>query len=152
MERVMYNTVLGALPMQPDGRAFYYSDCYSGSAANDAGSQAASVGAMKVYAIHRWPCCAGTLPQVAADYWINGYFREPGAVWVNLYLPSVLRWTGGGSAPEPRDILFLWEVCRRLIARCATRLSKGSAGELLSCDARLCGKAAHGGGLERASV
>jgi DUF1680 family protein len=100
MERVMYNTVLGALPMQPDGRAFYYSDCYSGSAANDAGSQAASVGAMKVYAIHRWPCCAGTLPQVAADYWINGYFREPGAVWVNLYLPSVLRWTEGEAKVE----------------------------------------------------
>src|ERR1700679_3026476 len=55
---------------------------------------------MKVYAIHRWPCCAGTLPQVAADYWINGYFREPGAVWVNLYLPSVLRWTEGEAEVE----------------------------------------------------
>ena len=26
MERVMYNTVLGAKPLQPDGQTFYYSD------------------------------------------------------------------------------------------------------------------------------
>ncbi len=26
MERVMYNTILGAKPLQPDGRTFYYSD------------------------------------------------------------------------------------------------------------------------------
>jgi uncharacterized protein len=100
MERVMYNTVLGALPMHPDGRAFYYSDYYSGSAAEDAGSQVATVGAVKVYSTHRWPCCAGTLPQVVSDYWINGYFREPGAVWVNLYLPSVLRWNEGEAKVE----------------------------------------------------
>jgi uncharacterized protein len=100
MERVMYNTVLGALPMHPDGRAFYYSDYYSGGAAEDAESQAAAVGAMHVYSAHRWPCCAGTLPQVVADYWINGYFREPGAVWVNLYLPSVLRWAEGDAKVE----------------------------------------------------
>jgi DUF1680 family protein len=100
MERVMYNTVLGALPMHPDGRAFYYSDFYSGSAAEDIGSQAAAVGAVKIYSAHRWPCCAGTLPQVVSDYWINGYFREPGAVWVNLYLPSVLRWNEGEAKVE----------------------------------------------------
>jgi hypothetical protein len=100
MERVMYNTVLGALPMHPDGRAFYYSDYYSGSAAPDAGSQAAAVAAVKVYSAHRWPCCAGTLPQVVADYWINGYFRERGAIWVNLYLPSVLRWEESDAGIE----------------------------------------------------
>jgi DUF1680 family protein len=30
MERVLYNTVLGAKPLQKDGHAFYYSD-YSNS-------------------------------------------------------------------------------------------------------------------------
>jgi hypothetical protein len=30
MERVLYNTVLGALPIRPDGHAFYYSDtCFT---------------------------------------------------------------------------------------------------------------------------
>jgi uncharacterized protein len=82
MERVMYNTVLGARPMQADGRAFYYADYnFSGS---------------KVYSNHRFPCCSGTLPQVAADYGINSYLRDPRGVYVNLYLPSSVRWMQDG--------------------------------------------------------
>lgn len=49
----------------------------------------------RVYSVHRWPCFSGTLPQVVADYGINTYLREPGAVWVNLYQPSELRWREG---------------------------------------------------------
>lgn len=90
MERVMYNTVLGAMPMEADGRAFYYSDY----------AMSGSLPARRVYSEHRWPCCSGTLPQVVADYWINGFFREPGAVWVNLYVPSRLRWKEGGANVE----------------------------------------------------
>ncbi len=86
MERVMYNTVLGVKPVEPDGHAFYYADY--------------NLNAQKVYSEHRWPCCSGTLPQVAADYGINSYLREPGAVWVNLYIPSVLRWDEGGAQME----------------------------------------------------
>ncbi len=78
MERVMYNTVLGAKPLEPDGRAFYYSDY--------------NLSARKVYADHRWPCCSGTLPQVATDYRINTYVRDPHGVYVNLYIPSTVRW------------------------------------------------------------
>ncbi len=83
MERMMYNTILGAKPMQPDGRTFYYADY------NFAGK--------KVYSDHRWPCCSGTMPQVAADYRINAYFREPQGVYVNLYLPSTARWMQDGA-------------------------------------------------------
>jgi uncharacterized protein len=83
MERVMFNTVLGARPMHPDGRAFYYADY------NAAGH--------KVYSNHRFPCCSGTLPQVAADYGINAYLREPRGLYVNLYLPSSVRWLQGGA-------------------------------------------------------
>jgi hypothetical protein len=81
MERVMYNTVLGAKPMYADGRAFYYADY------NFAGR--------KVFSNHRFPCCSGTLPQVAADYGINAYLRDPRGVYVNLYLPSRVRWIQG---------------------------------------------------------
>ncbi len=77
MERIMLNTVMGALPLQADGRSFYYADY------NFVGK--------RMYSVHRWPCCSGTLPQVVADYGINGYFSEPGAVWVNLYQRSELR-------------------------------------------------------------
>jgi hypothetical protein len=81
MERVIQNTVLGALPLKADGSAFYYADY------NEAGK--------RTYSEHIWPCCSGTLPQVAADYGISTYLREPGAVWVNLYWPSTLRWREG---------------------------------------------------------
>ena len=83
MERVMYNTILGAKPLERDGRTFYYSDY------NFKGS--------KVYSPHGWPCCSGTMPQVAADYRINTYFRDGRGVYVNLYIPSTVRWTQGGA-------------------------------------------------------
>ena len=83
MERVMYNTVLGAKPLQSDGRAFYYADY------NTAGR--------KVYSNHRFPCCSGTLPQVTADYGISAYLRAAHGVYVNLYVPSRLTWSQGGT-------------------------------------------------------
>ena len=84
MERVMYNTVLGAKPLQADGRTFYYSDY------NFKGH--------KFYRDNQhWACCSGTLPQVAADYRINTYFRDARGVCVNLYIPSTLRWTQDGA-------------------------------------------------------
>jgi hypothetical protein len=83
MERVMYNTVLGAKPMHADGHAFYYADY------NYAGK--------KVYSNHAFPCCSGTLPQVAVDYRINTYFRDPRGIHVNLYIPSSVHWTHDGT-------------------------------------------------------
>lgn len=84
MERVLYNTVLGAKALQKDGRAFYYSD-YSNSAS-------------KFYFDDKWPCCSGTLPQVAADYHILGYFHDEDGVYVNLYVPSTLKWASKSGA------------------------------------------------------
>jgi DUF1680 family protein len=79
MERVMYNTVLGAKPLLADGSTFYYSDYNSQG--------------RKVYSDRRWACCSGTLPQVAADYGINAYLRDQRGIFVNLYIPSSVRWT-----------------------------------------------------------
>jgi len=84
MERMMYNTVLGALPLQENGENFYYADY--------------NFNGKRVYKEARWACCSGTLPQVAADYRINAYFRGPRAVYVNLYVPSTLSWNEGGAA------------------------------------------------------
>jgi len=83
MERVMYNTVLGSLPLEADGRTYYYSDY--------------NFKGRKVYHKERWACCSGTLPQVAADYRINTYFRDARGVYVNLYIPSTVRWMQGGT-------------------------------------------------------
>ncbi len=84
MERVMYNTVLGAKPLQENGETFYYADY--------------NFDAKRVYKQARWACCAGTLPQVATDYRINTYLRAPQAVYVILYVPSTVRWTENGAA------------------------------------------------------
>jgi hypothetical protein len=84
MERVFYNTVLGAKRLEPDGHAFYYSD-YNFSA-------------KRVYFPDAWPCCSGTLPQVAADYRILAYFHAADTLFVNLYLPSTVRWTNPDGA------------------------------------------------------
>ena len=79
MERVLYNTILGAWPIQPDGTSFYYSDY-------------ANTG-RKAWYKDKWPCCSGTFPQLAADYHISTYLRSADGVYVNLFTPSTVRWT-----------------------------------------------------------
>jgi DUF1680 family protein len=83
MERVMYNTVLGAKPLLADGSTFYYSDY--------------NFQARKIFTKPRWPCCSGTLPQVVSDYRINTYFCGPDGLSVNLYTPSTVRWAHDGA-------------------------------------------------------
>lgn len=78
MERVLYNTVLGAKDPSGDGRFFYYSDY--------------KAAATKGYHRDKWPCCSGTLPQGVCDYLLNAYMRSAEGVYVNLFAPSELRW------------------------------------------------------------
>jgi hypothetical protein len=78
MERVLYNCILGALPIQQDGHGFYYSDY------NHDGT--------KVYHPYKWHCCTGTFSQVAADYGISSYFHDGQGIYVNLFVPSRVKW------------------------------------------------------------
>lgn len=81
MEQVLYNTILGAWPIQADGTSFYYSDY-------------AKTG-RKVWYEQKWPCCSGTFPQLAADYHVSTFFRSADGVYVNLFTPSSVRWNEG---------------------------------------------------------
>jgi hypothetical protein len=81
MERVLYNTILGAWPIQADGTSFYYSDY-------------ANTG-KKAWYKDKWPCCSGTFPQLAADYHLSTFLRSPDGIYVNLFTPSTVRWTAG---------------------------------------------------------
>ena len=83
MERILYNTILGAWPIQADGTSFYYSDY-------------ANTG-KKVYYGQKWPCCSGTFPQLAADYHISTYLRSGDGVYVNLFAPSRVQWKDAGG-------------------------------------------------------
>lgn len=81
MERVLFNTILGAWPIRADGTSFYYSDY-------------ANTG-RKVWYKDKWPCCSGTFPQLAADYHVSTYLRSHDGVYVNLFTPSSVHWTDG---------------------------------------------------------
>jgi uncharacterized protein len=83
MEQVLYNTILGAWPIQADGTSFYYSD-YASSG-------------KKVWYRDKWPCCSGTFPQLAADYHISTYLRSADGVYVNLFTPSRVQWNDEGG-------------------------------------------------------
>jgi hypothetical protein len=83
METVLYNTILGARPIQPSGVSFYYSDYNNDAAKSD-------------YA-QKWPCCSGTFPQLTADYGISTYLRSPTGLAVNLYTPSRVSWRQGAA-------------------------------------------------------
>jgi DUF1680 family protein len=83
MERVLYNTILGAWPIQADGTSFYYADY-------------ASTG-KKAWYKDKWPCCSGTFPQLAADYHVSTYLRSADGIYVNLFTPSSVRWSDGSG-------------------------------------------------------
>ena len=83
MEQVLYNTILGAWPIQADGTSFYYSDY--------------STTAKKVWYGNKWPCCSGTFPQLAADYHVSTSLRAADGVYVNLFTPSSLQWSDSGG-------------------------------------------------------
>jgi DUF1680 family protein len=82
LERVLLNTILGALDPDDDGGYFYYSDYQAR--------------AVKRYYQRKWPCCAGTLAQSVADYPLNFYFQDTRGIYVNLYGASEVSWKAKG--------------------------------------------------------
>ena len=83
MERLLYNAALGALPLKPDGTAFYYADY------NQAGH--------KTYYDAKCPCCSGSIGQLTADYGTNAVLRDAHGLYVNLYLPLQANWRRDGE-------------------------------------------------------
>ena len=90
MERVMYNSILGAKALLADGRAFYQSDYHPFGHKEYFDGFGGLIPA-------EWPCCSGTLPQIASDYRISTYFRDEAGVYVNLFIPSTVTWEQHGA-------------------------------------------------------
>jgi uncharacterized protein len=85
MERLIYNGIGAALPMGPNGQTFYYSDYRLG-------------GGRKIYHLDgAWPCCSGTITQALADYHNIIYYKDPSALYVNLFVPSSVSWNHDGT-------------------------------------------------------
>jgi DUF1680 family protein len=120
MERVMYNAALGMKPLHSNGDAFYYSNYFDHAHK----TYLSFYGGQEV-----WPCCSGTLPQLATDYHISTYFRDQQGVYVNLFIPSTVRWEQGGaklsltqSGQYPLDDRIVFEVAASRSARFSVRL------------------------------
>ena len=82
-ERALYNQILGS--QDPDrGMVTYY--------------QGLDPGAYKTYStpFDSWWCCVGTGMENHAKYGEAIYFHKGDALWVNLFLPSVLTWADKG--------------------------------------------------------
>ena len=90
IEGLVYNGIGAALPMGPEGRTFYYADYRLGSD-DPIGS------ARKVYYWDPYPCCSGTYIQAVADYHNIIYFKDAGALYVNLFVPSEVAWNHDGT-------------------------------------------------------
>ncbi|HUN72061.1 MAG TPA: beta-L-arabinofuranosidase domain-containing protein [Steroidobacteraceae bacterium] len=82
LERVLYNGMLAVRRPDSAGNSPYYSSYNPGAA--------------KVFYPAKWPCCSGTLVQGVADYVRNVYFQAPGAIYVNLFTPSRVKWSVAG--------------------------------------------------------
>ncbi len=89
IERLLYNGVGASLPIRDEGRSFYYADYRLG-------------GGMKVYNWDAYTCCSGTYLQNLAEYHNLVYFKDADGLFVNLYLPSEVKWNGVTLTQETR--------------------------------------------------
>ncbi len=80
-ERLVYNGVGMMLPLSGRGRNFYYADYRVG-------------GGMRVYLYDTFTCCSGTLIQNLATYHDLIYLQDDHGLYVNLFLPSEVTWSG----------------------------------------------------------
>jgi len=90
IETMIYNAIGAALPTEPDGRTYYYGDYRLSSG-------------LKQHYWHEWPCCSGTYWQLMADYHNVIYFKDAGALYVNLFVPSEVTWPHGGQSVRLRQ-------------------------------------------------
>ena len=91
IETTLYNGMAASLPPEPDGKSFYYGD-YSIS------------GGMKTFYWHEWPCCSGTYIQNTAEYYNMVFLKDDTGLYVNLYVPSEVRWRRDGREVMLRQV------------------------------------------------
>jgi len=78
IEKLLYNGIGATLPSDADGSIQYWSNYNVFGASKQNSSE--------------WSCCAGTRPEVVADYYDLIWFKDSDNVYVNLYVPSTLKW------------------------------------------------------------
>ena len=109
-EHLALNGLAATIPMTSDGRVMYYSN-YN------------TLGGRKHNADTGWTCCTGTRPQAVADICDLLYFHDADSLCVNLFAPSHVNWSQGGTAitlhqvtrfPEEEQVEFRVETDQRV--------------------------------------
>lgn len=90
IETLLYNGIGAALPIEPDGKTYYYGDYRISSG-------------IKQHYWYEWPCCSGTYLQTIADYHNVIYFHDSAGLSVNLFVPSEVTWQQGGQTVRLRQ-------------------------------------------------
>ncbi len=83
-ERLLLNGVGASIPMDPEGRVFYYSSYHLG-------------GATKKLIPDGWPCCSGTRIQLTADYHDLIYLHDDASLYVVQFAPATVEWRLKGA-------------------------------------------------------
>lgn len=83
-ERLLLNGVGASIPMDPEGRVFYYSDYNLGGAAKRLNADG-------------WPCCSGTRIELTADYHDLIYLHDDDSLYVSQFAPSTVEWRHKGA-------------------------------------------------------
>jgi DUF1680 family protein len=97
LERVLYNGIGAALPMEAGGKTFYYSDYILGGGRKVYVSETHSGMWSRSGGDNTWLCCSGTYPQAVAEYHNIIYFRDQSGIYVNLFVPSEVVWNHQGK-------------------------------------------------------
>lgn len=84
VETLLHNGIGASLPIQPDGRAFYYADYRVGLG-------------LKTYFWDEWPCCSGTYIQAIADYHNILFHHDEDGLFVSQTIPSEVSWRQSGA-------------------------------------------------------
>ncbi len=90
VETLLYNGIGASLPVEADGTAYYYADYRLNNAT-------------KLRFWDQWPCCSGTYIQDVADYHDLIYLHDEHDLYVNLLVPSEVRWQRDGGTVVVRQ-------------------------------------------------
>ena len=88
IEKIVYNGVGAMIPVKSDGSVMYFGKYFIGGAVKDYNGP----GILANNMIDAWTCCTGTYPLNLTEYHDLIYFRDEDSIYVNLFVPSRLKY------------------------------------------------------------
>lgn len=96
IEKQIYNGVGAQPPVTSDGMVMYFGRYFLGGAEKNYNGSGPFPNGM----IHAWTCCAGSFPLNITEYYDMIYFKDDDSLYVNLFVPSSIKWQKDGANIE----------------------------------------------------